>query len=91
MNDLNYWSYDKGTYMVKVPFDFITLFKKLLGFDTKKEACSEEFLNDFMIYKKGFKGSPTYIQKEMDRKVFDSFLKKNKKKLKEKDVIINKI
>lgn len=90
-NELSYWTYESGTYMVKFPFDSILEFKKLLGFKTKKEASSSKFLSEYMVYKQGLKGKPVFIQKQIEREVFDSFLKENKKELKEKEIEINKL
>jgi len=90
-NELTYWTYETGTYMVKFPFKHILSFKKLLNFKTKKEAKSEKFLSDYMVYKEGLKGSILFIQKQIDRELFDTFIKENKKQLNEDEIEINKL
>lgn len=90
-NELTYWTYESDTYMVKFPFDKILSFTKLLKFKTKKEASTEKFLSDYMVYKEGLKGSPVFIQKQMKREEFDLFIKENKKQMKEEEIEINKL
>ena len=89
--DLSYWDYESDTYMVKLPFDEILNFKSLLGFKTKKEASSSKFLSNYMVYKQGLRGSPLYIQTQIKRDVFVSFIKEYKKELKENEIEIIKL
>jgi hypothetical protein len=90
-NELKFWVYKPETYMVKIPFDEILSFKNLLGFKTKKEASSSKFLSNYIIYKEGLKGKPIYIQTQIEREKFDSFLKENRKELREKGIEIIKL
>jgi len=89
--ELTYWNYESDTYMVKIPFDNILLFKKILKIKTKKEATENDFLSKYFVYKEGLKGSPIFIQSQFKRDEFEDFLKKNKKELKIHEVKITKL
>jgi hypothetical protein len=85
---LNYWNYTTETFMVKVPYGNIKLFKDLFRFKIQSDVLHDEHN---MKYIKGNKSTPEFIQKEFNRETFTTFLKTHKKELKEFGIILNKI